>query len=74
MNFYEGYHFGGMHLFWWFMWVLFIFWVFAIPDDIPGQRKKNAPMDILKKRLADGEIDSLEFEERKKILNQKEIR
>tara|TARA_R110000868_G_scaffold308922_1_gene570344 strand:- start:758 stop:970 length:213 start_codon:yes stop_codon:yes gene_type:complete len=70
MHFYEGYHFGGMHLFWWFMWVLIIFWVFVIPDDIPGQRKKNTPVDILKKRLAAGEIDSQEFEERKKILNQ----
>ncbi|MBR9832399.1 SHOCT domain-containing protein [bacterium] len=68
MHFYEGYHFGGMHLFWWIIWVVIIFWVFAIPDDIPWQRKKNAPIDILKKRLAAGVIDSQEFEERKKVL------
>ncbi len=70
MHFYEGYHLWGMHLFWWFIWIIILFWVFALPDDIPGQKNKNAPIDILKKRLAAGEIDSQEFEERKKILNQ----
>lgn len=71
MHFYEGYHLWGMHLFWWLIWIVLLFWIFAIPDDIPGQRKKSSPINILKKRFANGEIDSHEFEERKKILNQK---
>lgn len=69
MWYYDGQHLGGMHLIWWIVWFAFLLWIFAIPYDIPGQRnKKEAPLDILKKRLAAGEIDSKEFEERKKLL------
>jgi putative membrane protein len=60
-----------MHLFWWIGWVVILIWIFAIPGDIPGQRKKkDSALDILKKRYASGEIDSKEYEERKKTLNQ----
>ena len=66
---YNGYHFWGMHLIWWFIWVAFIFWIFAIPYDIPGQMKrKDAPLDILKKRFASGQITKDEYQEQKKIL------
>jgi len=69
-HFFSG-HYFGMHLFWWIIWIILLFWIFAIPDDIPGQRKKlNSPLDILKKRYAEGEIDSVEYEERKNMLNQ----
>jgi putative membrane protein len=65
---YDG-HFGGMHLIWWILWLIFIFWIFAIPYDIPGQRKKKeTPLDILKKRYAAGEINKNEYEEMKKTL------
>jgi putative membrane protein len=65
---YDG-HFGGMHLIWWILWLIFIFWIFAIPYDIPGQRKKkDSPLDILKKRYAAGEINKNEYEEMKKTL------
>lgn len=68
MHMYDG-HFGGMHLIWWILWLIFIFWIFAIPYDIPGQRKKKeTPLDILKKRYAAGEINKTEYEEMKKIL------
>jgi len=68
---YEGYHFWGMHLVWWFIWFLFIFWIFATPYDIPGRRmNKESPLDILKRRFAAGEITKEEYEERKKILEQ----
>ena len=66
---YDGHHFWGMHWFWWILWVIFIFWIFATPYDVPGQRKKKeSPLDILKKRYAAGEINTQEFEERKKVL------
>jgi len=46
-----------MHLIWWINWVGFIFWIFTTPYDIPGQRKKkDSPLDILKKRFAAGQI------------------
>jgi putative membrane protein len=69
MHMYEGYHFWGMHLIWWFIWCIFLFWIFALPYDIPGQRaKKNTPLDILKKRYASGEITKEEYQEKKKII------
>lgn len=50
---YEGFHFWGMHLWWWFIWFILIFWVFAIPYDIPAQRaKKETVSDLFSKRHA----------------------
>lgn len=66
---YDGYHFWGMHLVWWFFWALLIFWIFATPYDVPGQRNKSkSPLDILKQRFAAGEIKTEEYREKKKIL------
>jgi putative membrane protein len=69
---YEGYHAWGMHLMWWFIWIIFIVWIFALPYNIPGQRhRKDTPLDTLKKRLASGEINKEEFEATKKVLEAK---
>ena len=49
--------------------MVIIFWIFAIPYDIPGQRKqKDKPLAILKKRLASGKITLKEYEEMKKSI------
>lgn len=62
-------HFWGMHIFWWIVWIIVIIWIFATPYDIPGQRKKrDGPLDILKKRFARGEITKEEYEEKKQFL------
>ncbi len=67
--FYSGYHFWGMHLIWWFVWIMLLFWIFATPYRIPGEmRRKDGPLDILQKRYAGGEITTEEFQERKKHL------
>ncbi len=59
----------GMGLIWWFVWIILLFWIFALPYSIPGQRyKKDSPLDILQKRFAKGEITSEEYQEKKKIL------
>ena len=69
---YYEHHFWGMHLLWWIFWIILILCIFATPYEIPGQRTKNeTPMDILKKRLAKGEITNEEFDEKKKILEEK---
>ena len=69
---YYEHHFWGMRLLWWIFWIILILWIFATPYEIPGQRTKNeTPMDILKKRLAKGEITNEEFDEKKKILEEK---
>jgi putative membrane protein len=66
---YDGYHFWGMHLVWWSVWGILLFWVFATPYDIPGRSKrKNSPLDILQKRFAAGELTNEEYQEKKKIL------
>ena len=66
--YYNG-NFGGMNLIWWLVWMIMIFWIFATPYDIPGQRrKKDSPLDILQKRFATGEITTEEYHEKKKIL------
>lgn len=63
-------NFWGMDIIWWFIWMVMIFWIFATPYDIPGQRRrKDAPLDILKKRFASGEITNDEYQDKKKILN-----
>lgn len=61
MHFYEG-HYWGMNIIWWVIWVIFIIWIFATPWDIPGQRKKKeTPLNLLKKRYANGEISKEEY-------------
>ena len=66
---YYGYHFWGMHLIWWIIWVGFIFWIFATPYDIPGQmNKKDSPLDILQKRFASGQINKEDYQAQKKLL------
>lgn len=62
-------YFGGMHFFWWILWIILLVWIFAIPYNIPGQRfKVDSPLDILKKRLASGQITTQQYQEMKKAL------
>jgi len=62
-------HYWGMHWVWWILLIIGLFWIFATPWDIPGQRKrKNRALDTLKKRYASGEINTQEYEERKEVI------
>jgi putative membrane protein len=55
---YEGYHIWEMLIWGWVVWSIVIFWIFAISYNIPDQRvSKERPIDILNRRLANGEID-----------------
>lgn len=65
---YEGYHFWGMHMFWWIVWVILLFWIFFTPYDVPGKKRRESPLDILQRRLASGEISKEEYEERRAII------
>ncbi|NVO02841.1 MAG: SHOCT domain-containing protein [Bacteroidetes bacterium] len=66
---YYNYGFWGMHFGWWLIWGVLLFWIFATPYNIPGQRtKENTALDILKKRFATGQINNEEYLEKKKIL------
>lgn len=62
-------HFWGMHWIWWIIWIILLIWIFITPWTLPGQRrKKDSPLDILKKKYAAGEMNTTEYEERKKVL------
>ncbi len=63
-------NFWGMDIIWWIIWMVMLFWIFATPFDIPGQRRrKDNPFDILQKRFAAGQITNDEYQESKKILS-----
>ncbi len=67
--YYENYGYWGMHFFWWIIWMVLLFWIFATPYSIPGQRsRKETPLDVLKKRFAAGQITEQEFQDKKKII------
>ncbi len=69
--YYENYYWG-MNVIWWVLWIILLFWIFAIPYDVPGQRRrKDSAFDILQKRYAGGHITEVEYNEKKKILTSK---
>lgn len=66
---YNGNYFWGMDLIWWCIWLFLLFWIFAVPYNIPGQRnRRESPLDVLQKRFASGQITALEYQEMKNIL------
>jgi len=65
-------HFLGMHYLWWLVLMVLIIWILLLTYNIPFQRnKKDTPLDILKKRFAEGEMTKEEFEEAIKTLKSK---
>jgi putative membrane protein len=62
----------GMTAAWWIVWIILLIWIFIIPYNIPGQRKRrDSPLDILKKRLASGQISNAEYLEKQKIIEKR---
>lgn len=67
---YTNYYYG-MNVIWWVLWMVLLFWIFAVPYDIPGQRrKKDSALDALQKRYANGNITGAEYLDQKRILDQ----
>lgn len=67
MHYYDSGYFG-MHFFWWFFWVLLFVSFFSFATPVPRRhlkRLQETPLDILKRRLASGEIAEQEYESRK---------
>ena len=61
--------FWGMHFFWWIFWVMALITLFS--PNIPTRvRKAETYFDLLKRRYANGEIDSKEYEKCKEKLKQ----
>ena len=69
--FYDGGYMGGMHGWWWFFWLLVIGAVLFYGWGRPGQRgdhPRETPREVLRRRLANGEITPPQYEERKALL------
>lgn len=64
--FYDGnFAMGGMHGLWWIFWILLIGVLFVTNwgrSEGEGRRPRETPLEILQRRLANGEITSEEYE------------
>ena len=61
----------GMHLGWWLVWGLLIagvVWAASRKQNVPSHSERETPLEVLKRRYADGEITTEEYEERKERL------
>lgn len=70
--FVDGTHYFGMHLFWWFFWVLAIGSFFSLLTPVPRQRAnhlKETPLDTLLRRLTRGEINEQEYDRLKAVID-----
>jgi putative membrane protein len=70
--FHDGYTMVGMHAGWWLLWAvligvaLFAAWGRAGRQ---GSRPRETPHEVLRRRLAAGEITPPQYEERKALLD-----
>ena len=64
--FYNNGFFWGMHLIWWTIWFIFLWWIFFTPSSPSSTETKEDDLSTtLKIRFAKGEITQVEYEELK---------
>jgi putative membrane protein len=71
--FYDGGFFmGGMHFLWWIFWIaligVIVFYAWGGPS-APRRRPRETPHEVLRRRLASGEITPDQYEERIALLD-----
>ena len=69
---YDGGTMLGMHGWWWFFWLLVVAGALFYGWGRPGWRRdhpREAPHEVLCRRLANGEITPQQYEERKVLLD-----
>jgi putative membrane protein len=72
MYFGEGFYMGGMHWLWWIFWFVLIGALVYAAWGRPSERRRGSretPHEVLRRRLASGEIDAQEYEQRKALLD-----
>lgn len=72
MHWYDWGYMGGMHALWWLFWLALAVVVVAalVSPQRRARRHQNAsPHELLKRRLAAGEITPEEYEQTKSILD-----
>ncbi|MEP7208820.1 MAG: SHOCT domain-containing protein [Casimicrobiaceae bacterium] len=71
--FHDGsYYMGGMHGLWWIFWVVLIGLVVLYGRGRPGEgrrRPRETPLEVLRRRLANGEVSPEEYEKRKALVD-----
>lgn len=72
--FYEGgYMMGSVHALWWLLWLVVLIGLVAFyvwgPLGMRRRASRDTPLDVLKRRLASGELSSEEHEKRKAPLD-----
>lgn len=71
--FYDGgYFMGGMHGLWWIFWIVLIGVIVFYGWGRPGseqRRSRETPHEVLKRRLASGEVTPEQYEQRKALLD-----
>ena len=58
----------GMHMIWWFFWIILLVSFFSFLTPVPRKKARLhrlTPFDILQRRYAAGEISTEDYEERK---------
>ena len=69
-----GYYMVGMHAFWWVFWLILVMVIlFGGGWGRSGRRqdrRRETPHEVLRRRLANGEIKPEEYEQRKAVLDQ----
>ncbi|MDH4051576.1 MAG: SHOCT domain-containing protein [Rubrivivax sp.] len=71
--FYDGGFFmGGMHFLWWVFWIaligVLVFYAWRRPSE-QRRRPRETPHEVLRRRMASGEIMPDQYEERKALLD-----
>ncbi len=72
MFFGDGFSMGGMHGLWWIFWIVLIgAGVFSMWGRPAEHRRgsRETPHEVLRRRLANGEIDAQAYEQRKALLD-----
>ncbi|MEW6703658.1 MAG: SHOCT domain-containing protein [Pseudomonadota bacterium] len=70
--FYDGGYMVGMHGLWWIFWSVLIGVLLYIVWTRPSPRRRGpreTPHEVLRRRLANGEIDAEEYVKRKTLLD-----
>lgn len=70
--FHDGGYMVGMHGLWWAFWLIVVAAILFIGRGRSGpwsDRPREAPHDVLRRRLASGDLTPGEYEERKRLLD-----
>ena len=69
--FYDSGYMAGMHGLWWLFWLVLLAGLLFFGRDRfvgRGDRTSETPHEVLRRRLASGEVTPAEYEERKALL------